>query len=294
MKGRTSTGLVALAVVALLAACGSGSGPAAKPAVVVAGAPGKTTHGSARLEARTIIEQGGHRLVVQETTGAQDFDARRATMSMRALTDPGDPASMRTALRVVQHYPTTWESIAGVALPGGAHWIRAVPGDLGVDESEGRSLGSQDPSDGLQFLSAVRDARRIGPATVRGEATTRYRVSIDLRRMLDLLQHVSKAMAPQLAEGLRTLQQHQDVSALPGSVWIDGSGRVRRFEYTMPVTPAAGPPVRIVSDLEYFDFGAAVQATPPDASDTVPFSVAQPALKDFFARAQSQTGAPTA
>jgi hypothetical protein len=169
-----------------------------------------------------------------------------------------------------------------------------VPSDLGVTTDEGASLGSQDPSDGLQFLSGVRDARRVGSATVRGEATTRYRVSIDLRRMLELLTRTSKAMVPQLAQGLQALQQHQDMSALPGSVWIDASGRVRRFDYAMPVTPPHRPAYRVVTDLEYFDFGTPVSATPPDAADTVPFSVARQPLQDFFARAQAQTSSPSA
>ena len=59
--------------------------------------------------------------------------------------------------------------------------------------------------------------------------------------------------------------------SVPTEVWLDGKGRVRRLKQTVQLASGlvSGTTTLV---LEYFDFGAKVDATPPPADQTSDFT----------------------
>jgi hypothetical protein len=56
---------------------------------------------------------------------------------------------------------------------------------------------------------------------------------------------------------------------LPGAVWLDAAGRVRRFRYTFA---GLSEGVDSVTEIEYSDFGEPVSIDVPPAEQTVPYA----------------------
>jgi hypothetical protein len=55
---------------------------------------------------------------------------------------------------------------------------------------------------------------------------------------------------------------------VPMDVWVDSDGRVRRMNFDMHVTVAAGTSTDMTMSMEYFDFGVPVHPHAPPASQT--------------------------
>jgi hypothetical protein len=142
-------------------------------------------------------------------------------------------------------------------------------------------IGQQDPGGQLELLRGVSDdVREVGSAQVRGEEVTRYAITIDPRRLA--------AESGVVVEGGLTQMALQAAGPIPGQVFVDSDGRVRRLEVRIEVAGAdlaASPELgellgdapgvqellrdrRTESDIsiEYFDFGVPVTAQVPDPS----------------------------
>jgi hypothetical protein len=289
MKGRAVTTAVCVALVAALAtACGAGATHEAKPAVVISTAYDKTTAGTSRMKGSVTLESEGERLEVQRFTGEQDFDAKTSSAVMRSPLSELDATRDDIVIDAVSVAGTTYERISGLDLPAGKHWVRIRPSDLDVTSADGQAIGSGDPADGLQFLTGVRNARSVGSESVRGTPTTKYTVTIDMERLMDLIAKGSEELSPGLAKGFDALREQVDLSRLPGAVWLDRSGRVRRFRYSVAIRSARRS-VRTIATLEFFDFGAPVPVAAPPGDDTVPYAEVSDRMRDFFADLQSDT-----
>ena len=256
-------GSVALAaLVAVLAAgCGSGAKPEAKPEFVISASVEKTSAGTVHVSVVTELEgeHEGERFVVQRSSGEQDFRSNTARLkSISPLTEV-NPDRTDIVVDAISIGTTTYQRIEGLDLPPGKEWVRIAPTDLGVPQTR-QSIGSGDPADGLQFLEGVSNARASGSAEVRGVPTTKYRVTIDIQRLVDLMAKGSEKLSPGFADGLRELRDQIDLSRLPGAVWLDEAGRVRRFRLAMPIP---GDNVSVVSTTEFYDFGAPVSISAP-------------------------------
>lgn len=199
----------------------------------------------------------------------------------------------------------TKSAIRPLAVPGGdtpvdKPWT-SVSGDEEVrcsgsvvlENTELQSWGSGDPADGLQFLAGVRNVRRAGEEEIRGTETTRYTVTIDLSLLMELIAKGSKKLSPDFAKSLDVLRDRVDLTRLPGAVWLDSEGRVRRMRYSLSV-PSDGQTVRVSTDLEYFDFGAPVSISAPPEDTTVPFAEVADQWRGFFSDLQASTGSDRA
>jgi len=149
-----------------------------------------------------------------------------------------------------------WLSVDAATL---ARLTQLALGDLGA-----QITGA--PLDALTYLKAVSgDVQPVGPDTVRGEATTRYRGTIDVANV-----------AAQLPEALRP-PPFKTLSAsaqqLPAELWIDRQGRLRKLVVTAlppigsasPGSPDTPSATLATVTLELFEFGVPVKVEAPPA-----------------------------
>lgn len=116
--------------------------------------------------------------------------------------------------------------------------------------------GPRGPNDPLWPLDALfgasDDAIETGPEAVRGVPATRYRLSVDLARA-----------DAALSAGISVpAGSYRSLSRLPAEVWLDAAGLVRRISVLSE--PAAAADAQVWSIVELWDFGVAVDITPPD------------------------------
>jgi hypothetical protein len=101
------------------------------------------------------------------------------------------------------------------------------------------------------LFGASDDAVEIGPEAVRGVPATRYRLTVDLGRAdVALPAVVSVPSGP-----------YRVLSRMPAEVWLDAAGLARRISASSE--PAAAADKQVWSIVELWDFGVAVDITPP-------------------------------
>lgn len=146
-------------------------------------------------------------------------------------------------------------------LPGGKEWIEVDPFG-GVSEEE-LMAGGGDAESSLQMLSATGGVEEMGREKVRGVATQRYRATLDLAAVGEVLRDEGKdEMADQFDEYVA-----MGPSAPTVEVSIDAKEIVRRFRMVMEIPATDGDPSMTMDmRMELFDFGAEPEIELPDSS----------------------------
>jgi hypothetical protein len=190
--------------------------------------------------------------------GVADFGARRARVSQSLLfTDRAtaalaelsdEDAGLRE--RVEQNEMIYDGANAYVRVAG--RWTGFFLADPG---------GPRGPNDPLWPLDALfgasEDAAEIGPETVRGVPATRCRLTVDLARAdAALPSGVSVPAGP-----------FRSLSRLPAEVWLDADGLARRISVSSE--PTAAPDAQVWSVVELWDYGLAVDITPPGPDEVL-------------------------
>jgi hypothetical protein len=142
-------------------------------------------------------------------------------------------------------------------------------------------VGHHDPSQQLDLLRGVSDeVREVGSTQVRDADVRQYAITIDPQRLA--------AASGVVVEGGLTQAVLQASGPIPGQVFVDADGRVRRLEVSLETNGAdlaASPELsKILPDnsqvqemlrerrtamdisIDYFDFGIPVTAQEPDPS----------------------------
>jgi hypothetical protein len=288
MRVRTLTlASVAIAVVIALAGCGGGATSAsASPLKIVSVAADRTAGAhTAKVHISASLTTNGVQHTILRADGVVDFAAGESALHIVfPLSEINGHPDLAFDDRVVAG-SVEYISWPGVLdLPAGAQWVRITPDDAGTAAANLQSERA-DPSAGLQFLRGViTEPQDAGTATVDGAATTRYHVKFDVLKVLErvpkkLLTPSFRAQIDQVRSALQTLGR----DSLDGDVWIDGSGRVRRFQYGFSAS-AGGESVRSLTTLDYSEFGAAVAIDEPPAGTVVPFAQ----VADQFAHLQDR------
>ncbi|WP_219414997.1 LppX_LprAFG lipoprotein [Pseudonocardia nigra] len=242
---------VGLAAAALVAGCGGATPEVGTPVTadsnqaattptggdplqtVVAASEATKAAGTARFEMSLEASQDGQTLTTT-ATGSQDF-AQQLTEMDFTVSVPGTPPQ---SMRMITAGTTMYQQ-----LPGEERWFSM---DLAALAAAGG--GSFDPAQQLaMFEKAAKDVREVGPAEVRGVQTRHFELTLDAQAMVD-------------ATGGAATQSITE--PLPADVYIDGDGRLTRFE--MEAKQAGLPSTSISMDL--FDFGAPVSIQVPDSA----------------------------
>jgi hypothetical protein len=282
--GRIAGAVVVAVVVALAGLLAATGGEPLPTATVFAHAVTQTT-GSGTAHATTVatVSIGSRSIKIADIDTDSDFHARSTTTVKTSV--------LQEQIRSVQG--VAYLSVPGVALPHGAHWVAITPADVKTDPNASSTVGSRDPSTGLQFLSAVDGNPQVADSTtLDGVSVTHYRFTLNLRAYFERVGKEAEALnSSSLAQSLESLGKLVDLSAVPGEAWLDGQGRVRRFSFSITATQE-GETVTATDDFRFSRFGEPLVVTAPAASDTVPFRE----NRDYFtkvaaaARAKATTG----
>ncbi len=156
-------------------------------------------------------------------------------------------------------------------IPGPKPWLKFDLEELsktsGVDLAALSQMRQNDPKQSLAYFEGVSDdVRADGEADVRGAHTTRYRATFNLEKARDA------QTDPDAKEAIDGLIKKIGTSTIPATVWIDDEGRMRKMTYEIDVSKVpdapAGAKGTLVTTMEMYDFGVAVDVTPPPAAET--------------------------
>ena len=250
--------MAAAMALALLAACSGGGDDAVD---VVRAAPEKTIDaGSAKVAINISVASAGTAGAVTGE-GAFDLANGRGTMTLNlgAFGATFGASSLEAVLDGSTIFVKLPPQLATAAKP----WVRidlaTLSQQAGVDIGSLGQLQSIDPSQALRFLEgAIDDMEKVGEEQVRGEGTTHYRGTVDLRKARDEVDADARPAVDQAIESLGT-------STFPADVWIDDDGRLRKLGFEIARTDS-GPSSAGRVELELYEFGTQVNASPPAAN----------------------------
>lgn len=287
MRGLTKWVAGLAGAVLVLGACGAGTdAPAAS--TLVSASVDKTVRSTAHVTERIWLQHGHDSLELQSAEGDSDFDAHRSALRMHIYTSRVDPLLRDREFELVAIDGVAYMRMDWVTLPVGKQWVRGTDADVGVSAADDANIGSRDPADGLAYLNGVEHAREVGHENVGITPTTRYAVTMDLDHMLKVIRQGAKQISPSAARGLEALRRRVDIHHLPGAVWLDDAGRVRRFRYSFTGLVRG---VDTVTDVEYSNFGDSVSVEAPSADTTVPIADVIDQLRGTGGGTSSGTGA---
>jgi hypothetical protein len=179
------------------------------------------------------------------------FNERLTAEFAQRHNDGEDMSELSEPQEVIYDGGNTYLRVAG-------RWTGFFLGD------PGRPRGSNDPLWPLDALfGAGDDAVEIGREAIRGVEATRYRLTLDLARA-----DAARPAGVNVPGG-----PYRALRALPAEVWLDPDGLARRVSVIAdPATAALGEQAWMI--VELWDFGIAVDITPPRPDEVVPPSEA--------------------
>lgn len=264
--------------VALLTACGggdTGAGGAAadRPAVEVAREAPDITRaaGSSRYAMEMTYSTTGGPLGDSSWTmsGTGTYDYARQIGDGRVTTDSAE-------LPIPPQETVFRNNVLYQRDVGASRWQK-----IDFSRVVNTPVGQHDPSQQLDLLRGVSDdVREVGTTQVRGDEVTQYAITIDPQRLA--------AASGVVVDGGLLQAALQATGPMPGQVFVDSDGRVRRLEVDIATNGAdlaASPEMsKMLGDnpqlqemlrerrttskisMEYFDFGVPVTAQEPDPS----------------------------
>jgi hypothetical protein len=258
-----------------LAGCGSaaGSKPPAKGRGANNAAPGVLTAYTRTAAAKTAkvamvdsLSSPGETITISGS-GAMAFDDKMADLTLSV------PQAGTFAIRVIS--PEVYIEVPAPLrskLPGDKQWLSlnantVARSKLGASLSQlSRSSGM--PTQTLAYLQGVstHGVTEVGRTTIRGTATTQYKVTVNLTKMV-----AHKSAQAQAAVKKLELVLHR--STLPVQVWMDAEGRARQVRVQVPVPSPSGSSTSpttggtVTATIDFYDFGTPVHVTAPPAGD---------------------------
>ncbi len=275
LRGRRAGIAAALAVAAtaaVTAGCGGGSTSSALRLDPVSAAATKTQNaGAVRVHLKMVLSAKGQQLRMRGT-GA--FDGDSAELSFKLGSMRGRMGLPSGAASMAQLAHATMKEVAleqngdyviylrapflSSEVPGGKAWLKVDLSKLGksagIDLGQLTSGSQFQPNDLLGMLEAEgAKVQMIGPATIDGDATTHYRVTIDIAKALKS-SGLTSPMLKQLAGRMKMASEN---------VWVGKDGLVRRVQFAYGVPREA---MRMAMTMDLFDYGAHVSVTAPPSS----------------------------
>jgi hypothetical protein len=266
LQGRRAAIAAAFAIAAIAgvtAGCGGGAQSSALRLDPVAAAATKTQNaGAAHVRMSMTVSGMGQRLGMHGA-GAIDGTSQELSLRLGSMGGLGPLPKHATIKEIVLEqngdYVIYMRAPAlSAALPGSKAWVKLDLSKLGqsagIDLSKAMSGSQLEPTDLLAMLEAEgAKVQKVGPATVDGVATTRYRVQIDLAKALQS-KGLSSPMLEDFASKMKTVSEN---------VWIDKDGPVRRIQFAYAM-PQGG--IHMAMKMDLSDYGAHVTIAAPPSS----------------------------
>jgi hypothetical protein len=235
-----------------VAACGASQAidPVSRAAAVTLSTPGYRMSAVMSVSSPTAP-------VTASMTGQIDTAADRGTMTMNEVVG-GRPVKAAMVFSKLNFYMRSAAIPGASKLTGGKPWIYVDMGQALGAMGVGSLPGTTDPSQFLDYMSAVgATPTRVASVSIHGVKTTEYRAVIDLDR------YAKKGYAS--AKTVSTLESALGSHTLPIEAWIDGQNRVRRIHMAFPEC-VDGNKVRFNMTMGIYDFGSQPQGQIPTAS----------------------------
>jgi hypothetical protein len=234
----------------VVSACGGGS---VSPAAITGAATKTASVKSYRVDATTTLKVQNRNVTIS-ATGAFAPPKRRGRMSLdltQLVQGPTTPFNVGRALFILDG-PDVYMRLGLLQQrPGQKPWAKI---DLARAARAGGfgsllQLGTGgDPTATLQYLKGIGKVRKEGSETVRGEPTTHYAGTIDLRKVA----------------GGAALVRTTGEREVPVEVWVGKDGLVRREKWKERVK-LGSTSSDVELRLELYGFGAPVIAPVPPA-----------------------------
>ena len=185
-----------------------------------------------------------------------DFDLSQAARSLGVA-----PASLRPEIVVETKPPVMfvrWPLLAR-SFRTTKPWVKLDLAKLARSQPQLGQLSQL--QQGTDVGSALRLARlasgpvrTVGSETIRGEAATHYKTTVDYRKLAQTLPSTARKALVQA--GARKA---------PLDLWVDGDGYLRRIAYSYAAL-SQGTPIKTSTTFEFYDFGAPVSVKLPAAA----------------------------
>lgn len=267
--------LVSVLVASLLVAVGCGGGDVLALDPVAAAATKTAQAGSFRVSYSAAMSipngplksfefSGGGLFDSEAGSGRMSFQARLPADVQRALGGPlrGEMIfDTADGFVVYMRFP-----LLARELPRGKPWVKLdlqkLGKEQGVDFQTLLQAGQSDPSQMFDLL-AESEAEKIGYDTVRGVATTWYRLDIDLNDALAGTPASERA-------GLKRMIEALGIETVPAEAWVDERGFLRRLKVQWAYQdPGSDERMTVTMTQEFYDFGVRVDVEPPPAGKVV-------------------------
>lgn len=269
--------VASLMLVVLSAACSGGGDP--RPAGAPGGEPSKLV-----LDAATSTVEAGSSKVgmsVDIKTGPQsfsmvgdgafDYRGKVGAMTFRLSGDEIPEAFSGFEMRFIKDtlfmkFPKEFAEIA----PGLKEWVRADVEELSKQSGFSlpglNSLAGQDPASVLNFTRGAESVTEVGPGSVRGVATTHYKMTIDVKKALEAFPEDARG-------GLDSMFSDAGIKSIPMELWLDAEGRARRLRFALDLAKFAGAvgagstgqEGSAAIGIEFYEFGSPVSVSAPPA-----------------------------
>ncbi len=246
--------------VVVVAGCGS-DGPSGPQGTVQAAADKTANAGGTRVTMTGSVS--GSPTDESKLSAEGEFDGEQGRMTL-TVTDSGRTEKTDLAFDGTMYY-VKLPPAGQAGLPAGKDWIRVdvaefSPGGPQEDLSSFLQFAQTNPANALGFLrGASDDMVEAGTEEVDGVQTTHYKGTADFQKVAD--------EAGDLGPVYEQLLEVSDFDSIPIEVWIDDDGRARRLTYELPVPEARGGGTATIT-LEFTDFGADVDVTPPSDDES--------------------------
>lgn len=266
-------GLVALTLLLALLPLACGGGEALSPEAAVAEAATKSQEaGSSRVSVELRMIGLADEPITITGEGIQDSEQQLARFTfdlseIAGLTGGGVDLSK---IDLVMEGFTLYMRLPFLEGAGLKPWVEidleALAQEEGFDLPSLKQLSQTDPTQVLEYLRAASDdTEEVGEEEVRGVATTRYRMTVDLAKVAEQAPEDARAAIESLVAGT-------GLETVPVEVWIDADGLVRRLDLDYRGMELA-PGERGDMDLrmELYDYGVGAEVELPPSDEVMPF-----------------------
>jgi hypothetical protein len=251
--GRRVGATVVLGLALAVAGCGGHSASAPKPTNAIERAALKTSQAGSMHADFTISGTG----VQGSGSGVFNGGGNRSGQLSMNITASGQQLSIDSVIdgnTIYLRSPAITRQ-----LPGGKQWVK-----LDLDKAAKQNNSSLNgllnanpsPSGPLSYLLGSTVVKKVGSDKVRGVATSRYQVTVDLNRAADNISGAERDALKQAIKAGGSSTQLLDV-------WTDDQGYVRKVQYQAPGASKS------TLTMELHDFGSPVSISDPPTNQVV-------------------------
>ena len=211
----------------LLPACGDGGGGSEASALQLLRATSDVAEEAGTARVAMSLDTDGAAGLGLEAEGLVEFESHRLSMTMAMPEIAGESLG---DIQLVVDGTTLYfhlgqlQDLLGVDTEWMTMDLEQLTDAQGFDLSQLQVGAATDPTEVLEALQgASDDIEELGTEEIRGEETTHYRATIDLRKAAEE-QGLDATETDELLDGF-------GADTLPIDVWIDDAGRARRLQF---------------------------------------------------------------